>query len=87
MNDGYAGGNNYGWSVLRKEYDYVFVVNNDIIIHDINLTEKLILLLQNDEKIAIAGPRVLVENNVDFPEARLNQFFFYKLQKRKYKKN
>lgn len=86
VNDGYAGGNNYGWSVLRKEYDYVFVVNNDIIIHDINLTEKLILLLQNDEKIAIAGPRVLVENNVDFPEARLNQFFFYKLQKRKYKK-
>jgi len=84
VNDGYAGGNNYGWGILRKEYDFVFVVNNDIIIQDINLTKKLISLLQMDEAFAIAGPRVLVQNNEDFPESRLNQFFFYKLQKKKY---
>lgn len=85
VNDGYAGGNNYGWYLLRKEYDFVFVVNNDIIIYNSNLTEKLVSLLQEDDTFAIAGPRVLVENNEDFPEPRLNELFFYKLQKRKYK--
>lgn len=84
VNDGYAGGNNYGWKILRKKYEYVFVVNNDIIINDKDLTAKLVSLLKMDESFAIAGPRVLVGNNEDFPEPRINQFFFYALQKNKY---
>lgn len=84
-NDGYAGGNNYGWRILRKDYDYVFVVNNDIIIHNKDLTKKLVSLLKIDESFAIAGPRVLVGNNEDFPEPRINKLFFYTLQKNKYK--
>ena len=84
-NDGYAGGNNYGWRILRKDYDYVFVVNNDIIIHNKDLTKKLVSLLKIDESFAIAGPRVLVGNNEDFPESRINKLFFYTLQKNKYK--
>lgn len=84
INDGYAGGNNYGWTFLRKDYDYVFVVNNDIIINDKKLTKKLIDLFFLDESISIAGPRVLVGNNEDFPEAKINKLFFYKLQQKKY---
>lgn len=85
VNDGYAGGNNYGFKLLKDKYDYIFVVNNYIILNDKYLTQKLLQLLDSDEKIAIAGPRVLVENNEDIPESSLNNFFFYRLQHGKYK--
>ena len=76
VNDGYAGGNNYGWNIIKDKYKYVFVVNNDIIINHVDLTIKLISILENDNKIGIAGPIVYYGNNERLTEKGIRRIFF-----------
>lgn len=79
INDGYAGGNNYGWNCLKDKYDYVFVVNNDIIFNDRELTSKIMHIFETNSDIAIVGPTILYDDNKQIDNSRLHKLFFYKL--------
>ena len=85
-NDGYAGGNNYGWNMLYDKYKYVFVVNNDILFNDSGLTRKIVAVFETNEKIACVGPKVLFGNNQVVEDSPIYKFYYkhffkYKLQK------
>lgn len=58
-NKGYATGNNIGMrQALVRGYKYSLILNNDIIINDSKMLKKMILVLQNDESIAIVNPDI-----------------------------
>lgn len=79
INDGYAGGNNYGWNCLKGKYDYVFVVNNDILFNDRELTSKIMHIFEKNTDIAIVGPTILYDDNKQIDDSRLHKLFFYNL--------
>lgn len=79
INDGYAGGNNYGWNLLKDKYDYVFVVNNDIVFNDREITSKIMHIFEEDQNIAIIGPTILYDDNKKIDVTKLHKLFFYKL--------
>lgn len=58
-NDGYAGGNNWGWKKLRSRYEYLFIVNNDIRFLNRHITEKMIDTFDKNPGIGILAPVVL----------------------------
>lgn len=70
-NDGYAGGNSFGWELLRAEYDLIFVINNDIIFRDEMLTAKLVCIFENDPRLSVLGPRILYADNRPIPDNRI----------------
>ncbi|WP_027727322.1 glycosyltransferase family 2 protein [Treponema sp. C6A8] len=76
INDGYAGGNNFGWNLIKDKYKYIFVVNNDIIINNVDLSIKLVSILENDNKIGIAGPVVYYGNNERLTDKGIRRIFF-----------
>lgn len=85
-NDGYAGGNNFGWNMVYDKFKYVFVVNNDIIFNDNGLTRKIVEVFENNEQIACVGPQVLFGNNQVVDDSPINKFYYkhffkYTLQK------
>lgn len=58
-NAGYAAGNNIGlrWA-FQNGYQYALVVNNDVIIEDKKILEKLLRGFEIDSEIAIVSPRI-----------------------------
>lgn len=65
INDGYAGGNNFVFDMMKDEnYDYVFIANNDIELLNLNITSEILKTMEEDKKIAILGCRLIdAENN------------------------
>lgn len=56
VNDGYAGGNNYAFEIVKSEgYEIVFIANNDIELLHPNITENVIDCFMTNEKIALVG--------------------------------
>ena len=65
VNDGYAGGNNYAYEIVKSEgYEIVFIANNDIELLHPNITENVIDCFMTNDKIALVGaPNVDADNN------------------------
>ena len=62
-NGGYSYGNNFGFTYLEKSpisYDYLIISNTDINVSE-NAIKQCIDVLEEDEKIAIAAPRMLYQ--------------------------
>lgn len=58
-NAGYASGNNIGLRyVYERHYDYAWILNNDIIIQDKDIINKLVSVLQKDIKVAVVNPEI-----------------------------
>ncbi len=73
-NNGYAGGNNYGWNIVKKEeYDYVFIANNDIELLHESISEKILEVLETDKKIALVGTHLLDRNNTPIKYSRFHK--------------
>ena len=65
VNGGYSYGNNIGIDhAFRKGAQYVFIINNDIIV-DQNCVENLERAVANDKTIGIIGPKVLYYSKPD----------------------
>ena len=62
-NGGYSFGNNLGIKSLKEKYDYLIISNPDISIKE-DAINKTIDVLKNNEKIAMAAPRMLDANGV-----------------------
>jgi GT2 family glycosyltransferase len=77
-NIGYARGNNYGvrWRMdLNKKFDYVLIVNNDIIVEDEQFLEKLVVYAESIEDLAVVGPRVVLPSGfIQGPYDKPNPF-------------
>lgn len=84
INDGYSGGNNFGWSLLRQKYEFIFVVNNDIVFNDAFLTSKIVQLFASDDRIGVVGPRTLYRDNRIIKDSPVMSFFFNKIYNRKF---
>ena len=62
-NCGYAAGNNIGLKYARNcGYKYAWILNNDIIIKDSQLTKTILQVFEKDSKIAIASPDIYMPN-------------------------
>ncbi|PIS09195.1 glycosyltransferase family 2 protein [Candidatus Beckwithbacteria bacterium CG10_big_fil_rev_8_21_14_0_10_34_10] len=81
-NLGFAGGNNMGIKqALEAKVDYVFILNNDTVVHSQVLT-RLVKVAEEDKKVAILGPQIFYYNkpkkiwflraNLTWPMAKIN---------------
>ena len=68
-NQGFAKGNNQGALFARKYMspDYLLFTNDDILISDESVVNKLIAKLDSDDKIGVIGPRIRLKNS-DAPQ-------------------
>ena len=58
-NCGYAAGNNIGLKYAYENgYDYALVINNDIIVEDGSLLDKLVSVFEKDESVGAVSPDV-----------------------------
>ncbi len=66
-NLGFAKGNNVGYKILKNEYhpDYICILNNDVLLTDFNLGEKLNTAF-NRYGFGVLGPHILLKNGSDF---------------------
>ena len=56
VNDGYAGGNNYAFNIVKSEgYEIVFIANNDIELLHPDITENIVRSFETNNKIALVG--------------------------------
>jgi GT2 family glycosyltransferase len=61
-NDGYAKGNNIGANLASiLNYDYILILNNDLILIE-PIINSLLKYLRENENIAIIGPRIIDKN-------------------------
>lgn len=59
-NGGYASGNNIALKyAFDKGYDYSLILNNDVIIDDVNIIQKLVNVFEYDKNIAVVSPDIL----------------------------
>ena len=59
-NDGYSAGNNIGLKYARKyDYDYALIINPDVEIRDPEYIKKAVVMLENDNEIAVLGSNIL----------------------------
>ena len=77
-NDGYAGGNNYAWEKLKTDYDYMFIVNNDIVFNSKRISEKIIKIFNQHPEIGAIGPVVKTGNNEIAKDCAIFNVFFGK---------
>ncbi|HEV2339171.1 MAG TPA: glycosyltransferase family 2 protein [Patescibacteria group bacterium] len=69
-NTGFAGGNNIGIRYsLKNGADFVMVINNDTIVEK-NLLKELLSVLDSDEKIGIAAPKIYFAKGHEFHKER-----------------
>lgn len=69
-NIGFSGGNNLGIKhALKKNNDYILLLNNDTIL-DKNLIEELIKVFNSDEKIGIVVPKIYFAKGFEFHKDR-----------------
>lgn len=73
-NNGYAGGNNYAWRIVRnEEYDYVFIANNDIELLNTDISEEILKILEKEQNIALIGTHLIDGNNVSITYSKLHE--------------
>ena len=61
--NGYGAGMNPGIEYsLNNGAEYIFLLNNDVIVTSENFIEKLVFLMDGKKEIGICGPRLLFEN-------------------------
>ena len=69
-NLGFVGGNNFAIQhVLKSEYDYILLCNNDILVNP-DFIKKLLLPAQNDSQVAIIGPKIYFAPSFEFHKKR-----------------
>lgn len=69
-NLGFAGGNNTGIKyALKNDFDYVLILNNDLILEK-NLLNKLIEFMENNLNVGIASPKIYFAKNYEFHKNR-----------------
>lgn len=66
-NLGFACGNNLGADILTRNFavDYLLFSNDDIIINDTRVVEKMLLQFGQRHDVAIVGPRIVGRDNRD----------------------
>lgn len=66
-NLGFACGNNLGADLLVRNFavDYLLFSNDDIIINDVQVVEKMLLQFDRRQDVAIVGPRIVGKDNRD----------------------
>ena len=66
-NLGFAQGNNLGADILARNFavDYLLFSNDDIIISDSRVMEKMLLQFDRWQDVAIVGPRIIGKDNRD----------------------
>lgn len=58
-NKGYAAGNNIGLRyAYEQRYDYALIINNDILISDEQMLQKLVKTFERDESLAVVNPKI-----------------------------
>lgn len=73
-NKGFAGGYNFGIAyALNWGADFVFAINNDTLIGDINILQKLVKTIKNDSKIAVVSPKILFAKGFEYHKDRYTQ--------------
>lgn len=71
INSGFTGGCNRGIKyALRHHYDYVLLLNNDILINDKNLVAELFTAAENNPQAGIIGPKIYFAPGHEFHKAR-----------------
>lgn len=64
INDGYAGGNNFAFDIMKNEgYDFVFIANNDIELLNSDITSEILKTMEQDKNIAILGCHLIDAND------------------------
>ena len=82
-NDGYTGGNNYGWKITRERgFNYICICNNDILFDDIYLTDRLIAAFGSNKKIGVIGTNYITKDGKIIKEARIQNFFIKRILRR-----
>ncbi len=87
VNDGYAGGNNFGFKLLKDKYDVIIIVNNDILIFGSEITKNIVDLFRDYNDIAVITPKVLYGDNKEIMDSFVHKLFFYRKGYYKFKKN
>lgn len=77
-NDGYAGGNNYAWNKFKDDYDYMFIVNNDIVFESDKISETMMNILDKHPEIGILGPAVKTGQEEMAADSLIYKLFFGK---------
>jgi GT2 family glycosyltransferase len=76
-NQGYSGGANriVEWSLREKRFEYLLMINNDVLIKDRRLLLKLISAAESGEDIAMVCPRILtLKNRIQEGGARIKGY-------------
>lgn len=75
INDGYAGGNNFGWDYAKEHgYDYVFIANNDIELLNPYISEMILDCMLTDTQIALLGTNLIDSNDKKIKYSKYHDF-------------
>lgn len=75
-NLGYAGGNNLGFKkAMEENYDYVWVLNPDLVLESDSLT-KLVAVCEGDERIGLAQPKILIHEHPELIQTGGNKIHY-----------
>lgn len=87
-NNGYAAGNNIGMRyAYKKGYKYALILNNDIIIKDSEILNKLLAIFKKDDSLAVVNPDVYAPDGHLFNrDVKKPTFFDYTVGLINYKK-
>jgi len=75
-NAGYAGGNNAGILKVLDKADYIFIVNNDVVVEK-NVLNAMVEEMENDERIAACQPVVKYYGSEKIWSCGTEMFFGY----------
>lgn len=87
-NKGYAAGNNIGLQyAYEHSYRYGWILNNDIVIEDKEIVQKLFDVFQKDASIAVVNPDIYAPNGHMYNrDSKRPTFFDYTIGINKYRK-
>ena len=72
-NLGFAGGNNVGIKyALQNKFDYIILMNNDLILPS-DLVTKLVLFMSKNKKVGLASPKMYFANGYEFHKDRYSK--------------
>lgn len=63
-NSGYAAGNNIGLKyAYNHDYDYSWILNNDVIINDDKVLKKLVYSIKKEKDVSVVGPKIVTADD------------------------
>lgn len=63
-NAGYAAGNNIGIRyAYEHDYEYTWILNNDVIILNQNVLQHMVDTIQKQKEVAVIGPKIITRDN------------------------